>query len=110
MDRPVKFLLAALVAAAPVPALAQAWPATVVAAGPRLAQTATVNPLVRIEHDGRLTRRAIDLPPTQPAARLKLSTVDIDDVPEVEIRPKAEWFDDQGLRVSPTRVAFKRRF
>ena len=32
------------------------------------------------------------------------------DVIQVDVRPKAEWFDDEGLRVSPTRVAFKQRF
>ena len=32
------------------------------------------------------------------------------DVPQVDIRAKAEWSDDQGLRASPTKVSFKRRF
>ena len=109
MDRPVKLILAALAAAAPAPALAQTWPATVVAAGPQMRQ-APLHTLVRIERDGRLLRRPPNVPPTQPTPRLKLTAVDIDDVPDVEIRAKAAWLDDQGLRVSPARVAFKRRF
>ena len=36
--------------------------------------------------------------------------VDHNEVPEVDIRAKAAWSDDEGFRVSPTRVAFKRRF
>jgi len=108
LDLAPKLILAAIaVAATPVPALAQAWPATVVAAGPRMAQ-APAQALVRVEHDGRLLRRPPEVPPTQP--RLKLSTMDIGEVPDVAIRAKAAWLDDQGLRVSPTRLAFKRRF
>lgn len=108
MHRPLKLLLtAALVAAAPGAALAQAWPASVVAAGPKMAQ-APAQALVRMTYDGRPQRRPLEVPPTRP--RLKLDAVEIDDVPEVDIRAKDEWTDDQGLRVSPTRLAFKRRF
>ena len=110
MDRPLKLLLiAAMVAAAPAPVLAQAWSASVVAAGPRMAQ-APAHALVRIERDGRLLRRPPDVPPTQPTPRLKLSAVDVDKVPDIDIRAKGEWLDDRGLRVSPARLAFKRRF
>lgn len=98
----------AVLVAAPVPALAQAWPATVVAGSQKMAQTATAPAPARAIDDARSTRRAAD--PTHARSRLKLTTVDIDEVPEVDIRPKDEWLDDQGLRVSPTRVAFKRRF
>jgi hypothetical protein len=108
LDLSPKLMLAAAIAvAAPVPVLAQAWPAAVVAAGPRMAQ-APAQALVRVEYDGRLLRRPPEVPPTQP--RLKPSAVDIDDTLEVDIRAKAAWLDDQGLRVSPTRLAFKRRF
>ncbi len=109
MNRPLKLLLVAVVAAAtPAAALAQAWPASVVAAGPRMAQ-APAQALVRIERDGRLLRPRLEVPRTQP--RLKLNTVDADDeAPDVDIRAKEAWLDDQGLRVSPTRLAFKRRF
>jgi hypothetical protein len=108
LDRPLKLLLTAIVAtAAPAPVLAQVWPASVVAAGPQMARAPT-QALVRIERDGRLLRRPPEVPPTQP--RLKLSAADVDDTLEVDIRAKDAWLDDQGLRVSPTRLAFKRRF
>ena len=32
------------------------------------------------------------------------------EVPQVDIRAKAEWTDDQGLRASPTKVSYKHRF
>lgn len=100
------FVAAAAVVAAPLPAPAQTWPASVVSGAPRMAQ-APANTLVRVERDPRLLRRQT-LPPTEPRVKLRLSSAD--EVPEVDVRPKAEWFDDQGLRVSPTRVAFKQRF
>lgn len=110
MDRLLKLSLAvACLAAAPLPALAQTWPATVVAAGPHL-QAPTVQPLARVDRDPRLLRRATRLPPTRPGLRLNLTPIARDDIPEVAIEAKDEWLDDQGLRVSPTRVAFKRRF
>jgi hypothetical protein len=109
LDRPLKLLFAATVlAAAPVPALAQTWPASVVAAGPRMAE-APARAFVVIDRDARLQRRALGVPPTEPRiAPLRLSAAE--DVPTVDIRPKYDWSDDQGLRVGPTRVAFKRRF
>lgn len=111
MNRPLKLLLiAAVTATAPVPALAQAWPTTVVAGGPRMAMTTnTTQALARVEQDANLQGRVANTP-IQPPIRLKLTRVQVDDVPVVEIEPRAEWFDDQGWRVSPTRVAFKRRF
>ena len=109
MDRPLKLILAAALVAAPAPALAQTWPASVVAAGPRMVQPPT-HTLVRIERDARLLRRPTDVPPTQPGHRVKLSAIDIDEVPDVDIQAKDAWLDDQGLRVSPTRLAFRRRF
>jgi hypothetical protein len=109
LDRPLKLLLTVVVAAAaPTASLAQVWPVSVVAAGPRMAQ-APAQALVRIERDGRLLRPRLEVPRTPP--QLKLTAVDVDDeVPEVDIRAKEAWLDDQGLRVSPTRLAFKRRF
>ena len=104
----ILFLAAAAVAFAPVPALAQTWPATVVAAGARMAP-APAHTLVRIDRDPRLLRRP-DTPRTEPDHRLRLSAVEVDDVPEVEIEAKDEWLDDQGFRVRPGRLAFKRRF
>lgn len=110
MNRPSKLILIVALAAAPMPALAQAWPTTVVAGSPRMAMTTnTAQTLARAEQDARLQGHVASTP-THPPIRLKLTRVQVDDVPVVEIEPRAEWFDDQGWRVSPTRVAFKRRF
>ena len=110
MNRPSKLILIAALAAAPFPALAQAWPATVVAGGPRMAMTPnTAQTLARVEQDTRLRGRTANTQ-AKPPVRLKLTRVQVDDIPVVEIEPRAEWFDDEGWRVSPTRVAFKRRF
>jgi hypothetical protein len=110
VDRLSKLLLAvAATAAVPIPALAQARPATVEAAGPQMAQRMPAQALARLERDPRLLRRP-GTPPTEPLVRLKLSAADTDEIPAVEIQPKDEWLDDQGLRVGPTKVAFKRRF
>lgn len=108
MDRPFKLILAVAAVAAPGSALAQTWPASVVAAGPPMAAAPT-RAFVVIDRDPRLQRRPRSLPPTEPhVAPLRLSAAD--EVPSVDIRPKDEWSNDQGLRVAPTRVAFKRRF
>lgn len=111
MIRPLKLLIAvAAVAAAPVSAFAQVWPATVVAVAPRLiAEERQQTFLVRQDtvrvtpatHRSRLAGR--------PALKLK-AVVEPDEIPDVELRAKDEWSDDQGFRVSPTRVGFKSRF
>jgi hypothetical protein len=73
---------------------------------------APARPLVVVTRDSRILRRPYDLPRSDPARRapLRLSAAEPDAIPEVDIRAKAEWADDQGFRFSPTRVAFKRRF
>lgn len=111
MHRPLNLLIAtAAIASAPLSALAQTWPATVVAAAQRMTTPSRV-PALTIHRDVTVLRPA-GIPPTQPErGRLKLSaTADPDDIPEVEVRAKAEWTDDQGLRVGPTRLAYKSRF
>ena len=111
MYRPLNVLIAAAaIASAPLPALAQIWPATVVAAAPRMTTPSRVPAL--IVHREVTVLRPLGIPPTQPERRgLKLNAAaDPDDIPEVELRPKAEWSDDQGLRVGPTRLAYKSRF
>ncbi|MBL8771013.1 MAG: hypothetical protein JNK30_06480 [Phenylobacterium sp.] len=108
MTRPrLPFLIAAcLMAGAPLPAMAQAWQATVVAAAPRAAPAQTLSAARTPAADAR--RQAVILR-TEPQARpLDLSPAE--DAPEVDIQPKAEWSDDEGLRLTPTRLAFKRRF
>lgn len=107
MHRPLKLILAVTcLTGAPLSALAQSWPAAVVAAAPKMAP-APARALVRAERDPRALRR-LNLAPPASRAALRLSAAD--EIPQVDIRPKGEWSDDEGLRVSPTRVAFKRRF
>ena len=111
MDRLSTLLIAALASSMPVTALAQAWPATIVASAPR-AMPAPARAFVVVRSDEAGVRRQPGVPPTDPGTRrlsLKLA-VDADEIPDVDVRPKAEWSDDQGWRASPTRVAFKRRF
>ncbi|MBL8556461.1 MAG: hypothetical protein JNL41_19460 [Phenylobacterium sp.] len=110
-------IAASLVGAAPLPALAQVWPATVVAGAPAAAPSATAphstaapaRGLVVVRHETRAIRRPPGTAPTDPASRT-LSLTHAGDVPEVDLRPKAEWSDDQGWRATPTRVAFRHRF
>ena len=111
MNPRLTLLAAALVlGSAPLPALAQTWPATVVASAPRMLPS-PARPFVVVRDDEVSTRRQAGVPPTDPTPRtatLKLSAPA--EIPQVDVRPKAEWSDDQGWRASPTRVAFKRRF
>jgi hypothetical protein len=104
-------IAASALGAAPLPALAQTWPAAVVASAPRAAP-APANALVVLRREEAGVRRLPGAPPTDPTAgRAALKLADsAEDVPNVDLRPKAEWSDDQGWRASPTRVAFKRRF
>lgn len=108
MNRSLTLLIAAsAVVATPLPALAQAWPATVVASAPQIASRtqAAATPRHRVM-------------PTLPDELLQTShrplkltaRIDPDEIPDVDLRAKDEWLDDQGLRVTPKRIAFKRRF
>lgn len=113
MDRPLKLLIAAVaVVSAPLPAAAQAWPATVVAGAPqmtaqkRLPLTITAETYGRQSWSGAPTR---PIPGARPALKL-MPTHDLTDVPDVSIQAKDNWTDDEGFRVSPTKLAFKRRF
>ncbi|MBX3483970.1 hypothetical protein [Phenylobacterium sp.] len=112
MNRLKTFLIAgSLLGAAPLPALAQAWPAAVVAAAPRAAPTAA-HDLAASRRDDAGARRADGLPPSHPnAGRVTLKLADeTDEIPEVDLRPKDGWTNDEGWRAGPTRVGFKRRF
>lgn len=108
MNRPFVLLPALLLAAAPVTALAQARPATVIAGAPQMG--ARTPALVVVREDARVPRRAVHIPPTDPTPALRLSTPDANEIPAVEVRAKDEWFDDQGLQLKGSKVAFKRRF
>ena len=110
MYRPLNLLIAtAAIASAPLSTLAQIWPVTVVAAAPRMTSQPRV-PALTIHRDVTVLRPA-GLPPTEPERRgLKLNAADPDDILKFELRAKAAWSDDQGLRVGPTRLAYKSRF
>ena len=111
MYRPLNLLVAvAAIASAPLTALAQAWPTTVVASAPRLTTAPRVPALNLQRHV--TTLYPVDVQPLRQERRaLKLTpSVDPDEIPDVEVRAKAEWSDDQGLRVGPTKLAYKSRF
>lgn len=110
MSRPLSLLIAAAaVAAAPLPALAQIWSSTTAAATPQLQGQTRAS--MALERAATLNR------PSLPGARdervaLKIAPTDseADEALDVELRPKAEWSDDQGLRVGATRLGYKSRF
>lgn len=107
MDRRFVPLIAAL-SAAPLPALAQAWPA---AAAVSAASVRTPVPQTRAFTV--IERVALASAPANPPRILKLtarSALDADTPQPVDIRAKAGWTDDQGFRASPTRVSYKLRF
>ena len=108
MNRPLTLLIGVLaVTSTPIPTLAQTWPATVVAGAPRMAVNGSP-PALTLDRSV-IVRRPAGPPPTQPRLRLQTLAPHAP-LADVEIRPKVEWLDDQGLRLTPTRVAFKRRF
>ncbi|WP_293676700.1 hypothetical protein [uncultured Phenylobacterium sp.] len=119
MRRPpilVPVLSLAELAAAPSDALAQTFPASAaVAASVQTLRPAAAaftldrdaaalwrTPAPRSAPRSTAHSRTLKLPP-------RLAIAD-GEVPEVDIRAKADWSDDQGLRASPTKVSFKRRF
>jgi len=109
MNRSLTLLIAAAaVVSMPLPALAQAWTATGVASTPQMrSQSRAASPVLDRATIARLTAA----PLRQSSQPLKLAaTIEPTDVPDVDIRAKDAWSDDQGLRVGPTKLAFKRRF
>ncbi len=111
MDRPLKLLMAAVaLAATPVSALAQAWPATVVASAPQMRSQPRV-PALNLDREATSLRTTPFVVSRAARKPLKLNaTIDPGDAPEVDVQAKDAWTDDEGLRVGPTKVAFKRRF
>jgi len=110
LTRPLKLILIVTAAAAsPLAAAAQTWPVSVVAAAPRTAP-ASRPALVIVTRDGPVLRRGSLPTTTRIRPPLHLRAVDPEDLPQVDLRAKDEWLDDQGFRVAPTRVAFKQRF
>jgi hypothetical protein len=109
--RTLKLLIAvAAIASAPLPALAQAWSTTVVASAPRMSSPTRV-PALNLERETTLAYPVDAQPIRQEHRILKLDpSADRGDIPDVEVPAKAEWSDDQGLRVGPTKLGYKSRF
>lgn len=107
MRRPLRLLIVATaIVSAPAAAMAQTWTTAGVAAAPRVAPQSRIAATLEREVYARpqaATKSA------RPALKLS-STRSVENVPEVEVTAKDDWSDDQGFRVSPTKLAFKRRF
>jgi hypothetical protein len=101
-------LLTIAALATPVPAMAgQALaPAVIVAGAPKMASKAVLQPQTRPSYRPIRLRATPRILPFQADFGLKKD----EPVPEVEVPAKDEWFDDQGLRIGPTKIAYKKRF
>lgn len=113
----MKLLIAtAALVCAPLPALAQTWPVAIVAGVQAMQiQIRTLAPTGRGEVEALRAETVAQATASRPANRLALKlrpsvSVDPDDAPDVDIPAKAEWSDDQGLRIGGTKLAYKRRF
>ena len=106
MPRPFALLVAVVaLGSAPLAATAQTWSASTTAG----ARSMTPHQPQKVRKASSL--RPADLRRAASPRRLILNpTLEIGSLPEVDLRARAEWYDDQGFRLSPTRVAFKRRF
>ena len=107
MDRRLALLIATL-SAAPLPALAQVWPA-----GVAVSVASVRTPIPQTRTFTVIEREALASTPANPPRILKLKArgaLDSDTPTPVDIRAKAEWTDDQGVRASFTKVSYKLRF
>ena len=107
MRRSLRLLIAATaIVSAPTAAMAQTWPMAGVAAAPRIAPQSRMAATLEREVYARpqATTKSV-----RPALKLS-STRTVENVPEVEVTAKDDWSDDEGFRVTPTKLAFKRRF
>ena len=106
---PKLLIAAAVVVFTPVSALAQAWPATGLASAPQMRSQPRA-PALNFDRNITSFRTAvIPAEPTGPVIKMT-RTSDIADVPDVEVRAKDAWSDDDGFRATPNKVAFKRKF
>ena len=110
-------VLTLAVAGAPAAALAQAFPASAAAVAGVNSLGSDTRAFIRLDRNAAAQWRVRSaLPPTAPTDHpqaLKLqSRIALNDTraPLVDIRAKADWSDDQGLRATPTRVSYKQRF
>jgi hypothetical protein len=106
----------AVLAGAPTAALAQTFPAVVgIAAGVHTLPLnggafIAANRSAAAEWSAPASTAAAPADRPQPLKLLpRLARAD-GEVPQVDIRAKDAWYDDEGLRASPTKVSFKRRF
>lgn len=109
---------AATIASTPLPVLAQSWPTTVASGAATLApkvRTLVLDDRGVVAGDRQTRPRATaasvsrefpDNDGTGPA----LGDPDERNVPDVDIRAKEVWSQDEGFRFTGSRVAFKRRF
>jgi len=107
LRRSLRLLIAATaIVSAPTAAMAQTWPMAGVAAAPRIAPQSRMAATLEREVYARpqATTKSV-----RPALKLS-STRTVENVPEVEVTAKDDWSDDEGFRVTPTKLAFKRRF
>lgn len=104
-------ILAAVLAAAPIPTFAQSWPVSGTASAPAMTDrrdgvalaTARVAAwsVARRASDDHKRRIVLKTPPE--ASELRRT-------PEVELRPRAEWLYDEGLSIGAGGLAYKERF
>lgn len=103
-------IVAIALAIAPAPALAQTWAASGAAGAPAMdarqdgVSIATARVAAWSQERQRFAERRRIVLTTRAEAG------DLQKTPEVEVRPRTEWLSDEGLRISPTRVAYKERF
>jgi hypothetical protein len=110
LSRPPLLLALVVLAGVPGPVLAQTWPATAVAAAGAIGPASRTFALN--DRASPLRMWAAPAAARKPMV-LQLRTraaSDSTDTPTVDVRAKDGWSDDQGFRLSPTRLAFKRRF
>ena len=110
-------LALAALAIAPAAALAQTFPASAVVAVSVHSLGPDTRAFALNDRDAAAQWRppatqAAPLPTARPQPlklQPRIAFQDVD-APQVDIRPKAEWSDNQGLRATPTRVTYKQRF
>ncbi len=108
MPRPIVLLVAvAALGSAPLAASAQTWSASTTSGAQKMVASRAVSPT----QPKASSLRAADLRRAAGARVLNLKTsIDIASHPEVDLRPRAEWYDDQGFQLTGKRVGYKRRF
>lgn len=110
MPSPLKLVGVLIVLGAPAPALAQPGLAAI---GNGVSGPVSAQAPVRAEPVSFAARQAVAAAPfKKPGPRVLNLVVRGDDKlrDDVELRVKDTWIEDEGLRVQPTRVAYKRRF